>query len=70
MSKWNHSICETCWKKQNPDREPIVIKPQFRDEETCCSCSLRHFSGIYVRSNPADMPCNGVHIGDAEAATQ
>jgi hypothetical protein len=61
VSRWTHSICVECWNKKNPDREPIAFKPDFREEDKCCYCSEKHSSGIYVRENPADMPCNGEH---------
>ena len=61
--RWNHSICEKCWNEKNPDREPIRIREEFRDEkpEACCFCSSPHNSGIYVRQDPNLTACRGQH---------
>jgi hypothetical protein len=59
MSNWTHSVCADCWKKMNPDRQPCRVV--LADQERCCFCGTIHRSGIYVRKNPADMECNGLH---------
>lgn len=64
MSRFTHSICEECWKKKNPRRSPVRII-DCPPMEKCCFCSKSHYSGIYVRENPADMQCNGVHTRSA-----
>lgn len=61
MSKWRHSICTDCWEKKNPGREPVRLLNEDAELDVCCFCSKPHSEGIYVRENPADMPCNGVH---------
>jgi hypothetical protein len=65
MSKWRHSICNGCWTSRNPDREPVRIREEFRDEqpETCCFCGRPHGSGIYLRADPIspELKCGGVH---------
>ena len=61
-NRWTHSICDECWKKRYPERGAhrlIGASP-----ERCCFCGKEHKSGIFVRENPADMECNGIH-GDA-----
>lgn len=58
-SPWNHSVCNDCWDEMHPGRPACrLIDPL---EERCCFCGATHKSGIYVRKNPADMECNGVH---------
>jgi len=59
MSRFTHSICDDCWDKQHPLKPSIRMKHRIID--TCCFCSKKHSSGIFVRQDPADMPCNGVH---------
>ena len=59
MSKWTHSICEECWRKREPNRTPTCMIAAVT--ERCCFCGKEHRSGIYVRENPADMECNGIH---------
>lgn len=64
MSKFQHAICDECWERRNPDRLPVRLMGSYRKEERCCFCLAQTKSGIYVRENPADMPCNGVHDED------
>ncbi len=63
MSRWTHSICEACWNRREPDREPVRIREEFRDEqaEPCCFCGKGHASGISVREDPALVACQGKH---------
>ncbi len=70
MSRWNHSICEECWNKRHPDREPVRIREEYRDEKPipCCYCSRPHQSGIYVRDDPATLSCRGIHPSESEGA--
>jgi hypothetical protein len=63
MSRWSHSICAKCWYKRNPDQEPHRLVN--RHVEICCYCGEQHFSGIYVRDNPAELRCKGVHLPEA-----
>lgn len=57
MSLWNHYVCEECFKRLRPDREPVRVM----DKETapCCFCGNEHSSGIYYRSDPKETPCKG-----------
>ena len=65
MNKWTHSICENFWNAQNPDREAVRIREEFRDEqaEICCFCGKPHGSGIYKRADPVsgNLKCGGIH---------
>lgn len=59
ISKWRHTICTSCWKLRNGERDPVRMKdPEL---EICCWCHKLHSSGIYVRNNPRDTPCYGEH---------
>jgi len=58
---WRHSICDSCWRFQNPGRDPVRLKGEYVAWERCCFCGADHRSGIYVRKNSADMECNGEH---------
>lgn len=57
-SKWTHAICDECWKKREPDREPHRFVPEARVLEGCCFCLEPTRSGIYVREDPALTKCN------------
>jgi hypothetical protein len=53
---WTQALCENCWLRDNPGREPVAIKPEFAELERCCKCGADTFSGIYVRVDPATVP--------------
>jgi len=57
--EWTHSICDNCWKKRDPDREPVrfLLPP----EERCCFCGRLHKSGVYIRHDPKELKCGGKH---------
>ena len=58
-SAWTHPICQPCWDRNFPGREPIIVT--FTDPELCCFCREREAEGIYVRHDPAELECGGVH---------
>jgi hypothetical protein len=62
MSRWTHSICESCWTARNPDRQPVKLRAE--QDETCCYCGQPHSSGIFVRDDPSTLKCNGQHEED------
>ena len=62
MSKWNHTICSTCWEKKNPGREAARVIDGVR--ELCCYCGESTTSGIFVRDDPATLRCKGEHGDD------
>ena len=53
MSKWNHSVCDQCFEKRQPGREPVRVV------SICCDCGVQHRSGIYVRGDPKQSKCQG-----------
>jgi RNase P subunit RPR2 len=64
MSKWTHSLCESCYAALEPGRVPSRLIPdpdEPRIQEKCCHCGGMHVSGIYYRANPAKMACKGAH---------
>lgn len=46
---WNQAICDTCFGKREPGREPVRITPPER--EVCCDCGADTDSGIYIRAH-------------------
>jgi len=64
MSAWNHYLCEACWTLYKPGSDPVRLKEQFRELETCCSCGIPTMTGILVREDPKKMLCAGVHRED------
>lgn len=59
MNKWTHAICMDCWMTKHPDRGPV--KARDKVQETCCYCGRATLDGIYVRANPFETPCFGLH---------
>ncbi len=55
MSRWNHSICEDCWKEKNPEKEPT--RATTRKTKRCCICGKKHMSRIFVREDPEVTDC-------------
>lgn len=51
---WTQPVCQTCWDRENPDREAITIK--LPDQEVCCLCGNETADGIYVRKDPSTVP--------------
>ena len=60
-SRWEHSICESCWKARNPDRVPHRVIGDLLCREFCCFCGDYTNSGIYVRQSPEGLICMGIH---------
>ena len=56
---WSHPICDDCYTERVPNRRPFRVQNFITD--TCCFCQSPSVSGIYVREDPMDLPCNGVH---------
>jgi len=61
---FNHAICDDCWGKREPKRDPVRIK-DFKCM-SCCFCGDPTVSGIYVRNDPKDekLACKGEHKED------
>jgi hypothetical protein len=60
MSKWQHSICDPCWKQHHPGQGAHrAVKPW---KMTCCYCGAENSSGILVQDNPANTLCGGIHV--------
>jgi hypothetical protein len=51
---WTQPLCATCWTGVEPLREPLVLKPEFREIEKCAMCGTFTGSGIYRRMDPKD----------------
>lgn len=60
-NRWNHSICQSCWDDRNPLRRAVQFVPEIGEPKTCCFCGRPTKAGIYVRQDPAEMRCQGVH---------
>lgn len=54
---WQHSICDLCYSKEQPGRDPIRLKEA--ELSTCCFCGELHDSGIYYRKDPQLTLCKG-----------
>jgi hypothetical protein len=53
MNWTTHVLCADCWRRENPDRQPI--RAREAESETCCRCGQETHAGIYVRADPATM---------------
>jgi len=51
MSWARHNVCLTCYDKQYPGRQPVLLKPEYCQEERCCWCGKLTQDGCYVRGN-------------------
>jgi hypothetical protein len=70
VSTWRHPCCELCWIAREgvwSEIEPgvraltSVRRPHRLIDapiEECCVCGGPTISGIYVRADPATMPCS------------
>lgn len=56
MVEWNHSMCEGCWNKSNPNRQACTVIDA--EVEICCFCGDETTSGIYIRHDPNDLSCD------------
>lgn len=54
---WTHTKCDSCWQAAEPERVPFRLRGA--PAETCCWCGRQSTSGIYVREDPALLPCPG-----------
>ncbi len=63
MSQWRHNICQVCWDRKNPGREPHRIVEELRSERRCCYCGALNRDGIGIREHPhnGDLQCQGKH---------
>jgi hypothetical protein len=59
MRSWMHRICEACWRKREPEREPIRVREH--PPEPCCFCGANTTAGIYVREAPWRTLCKTAH---------
>ncbi len=57
----NHTICEACWKKRNPGREPVRMVDDFAIAEKCCFCGEATKARIYVREKNESVACKTEH---------
>lgn len=64
---WTHPICERCWieRESAGDGDALTIRRPVKllhpTLETCCFCKSYTIVGIYVREDPAGLPCGGAH---------
>jgi hypothetical protein len=62
MSSWTHAVCATHWN----EREGVsaIDSHMTRPIDPCCWCGTR--TNIYVRDDPATVPCKGEHPWEDE----
>lgn len=48
--------CRACWIDDNPNRQPVALLPEERDDEICCTCGEPTDDGIYIRVDPQTVP--------------
>jgi len=57
MSAWSAcAMCRGCWHEREPEREPVVLRDEYRHDEMCAWCGRRTRAGIYVRAEWATLP--------------
>lgn len=57
---WDHAICVPCWYAKNTGRIPHRIVDDVG--RTCCWCKRPTSAGVYVRHDPDDVACKGIHL--------
>lgn len=50
---WTHAICDDCWKRRFPERQPHRVRQIDNLADICCYCHIPTDSGIYFREDPA-----------------
>jgi hypothetical protein len=63
MTRWTHAMCEDCWAREY--QEQIPVRVNTGTPMRCCYCGEHTTSGIYVRDDPQETACAGVHDGEA-----
>ena len=58
MSKLDHTMCDSCWEKKQPNREPVRLTISLKPLP-CCFCGEPTQSGIFVRAHPTVVKCRG-----------
>lgn len=51
---WTQPICERCYRRLHPHREPVRLT--VPDREQCCMCGEGTADGIYDRLDPKLVP--------------
>lgn len=57
-SAWTHTLCELCAAVRRGDTGPQIVRDAHF--EKCCQCGKACY-GIFIREDPAQMRCKGVH---------
>lgn len=61
-SRWTHPVCHRYYAILAPGRDPYLLVEV--ELEACCLCGDPTDAGIYIRYDPAVLPCNGKHERD------
>ena len=59
---WTQPICDTCWVKREPDRNPVRVKEPEGPIEMCAFCGMPTGTGIYVRHDPRTLALTVGHL--------
>lgn len=54
--RWTQAICERCWLRRHPRRQPVRLADREEVLEQCSFCGEPTFAGIYVRDDPETVP--------------
>ena len=60
-SPWTHAICVDCYRRHEPGRQPMRMRPEYVRSEVCCFCGELTGDGIYYRADPMTAICKGEH---------
>ena len=64
-SRWRHALCAECWDAREPNRVAVRVRLDAGSEagplEVCCACQRVTVSGIYIRAEPSELGCQGIH---------
>lgn len=56
MSSWTQPQCASCYNKENPGRQAVIIGVAHAEQEVCCTCGQYTQEGIYTRKDPNLVP--------------
>lgn len=64
VSRFTHAVCERCWIARNTNADDSIRVPTRLTEpeaRICCYCAHVTIIGVFVRDNPANTMCGGIH---------
>lgn len=61
---WTHAMCDPCYQREQPGREPARLPKDRQRATPCCGCGIETTAGIFYRCPPTKLQCqakSGIH---------